>query len=111
MQCTCIPSERLLVAHCCAERGLRRRQTRDWHAEGRARNVIELGAVAEGHALRIAAVLAADAELDIRPRPATALSCNLDQRADAALIERHERIMLQDAALDVVRQESAGIVA
>src|SRR6185503_13332785 len=49
------------------ERGLRRCKPCDRHAVRRARYVIEADAMAEPHRCRIAAVLAADAELQIRP--------------------------------------------
>ena len=66
-----------------AERRLRRRQPGDRHAVGRAGDVVEADLLAEGDRGRIAAVLAADAELDVRPRRAAALGGDADQLADA----------------------------
>ena len=51
-----------------AQRGLRRGQTRDRDPERRARHVIESGAMAELDARGIAAVLSADADLELGPR-------------------------------------------
>ena len=50
------------------QRRLRGGQARDRHAEGRARYVVEPDARAEAHAARIAAVLAAEPELEPGPR-------------------------------------------
>ncbi|KIU00899.1 hypothetical protein QU38_02765, partial [Staphylococcus aureus] len=45
----------------------------DRHAIGRGRDIIEPGLLAKGDAGRIAAMLAADAELDVGPRRAAPL--------------------------------------
>jgi hypothetical protein len=54
--------------------GLRRREPRDRHAEGRAGDVVEADLLAEGDGGRVAAMLAADAELEVRARLAPALA-------------------------------------
>src|SRR5207253_4918983 len=59
---------------------------------------------------RIAAMLAADADLEVRPRLASALHADLDELADAVAIDRDEGIDLQNALGDVGRQEARGIV-
>ena len=51
------------------QRRLRRRQPGDRHAVGRGADVIEADALAEGDAGRIAAMLAADAELEVGRAP------------------------------------------
>src|SRR6185437_14483204 len=56
-----------------ADRGLRRGKAGDRHAIGRAGDVVEADLVAEGDGSGIAAVLAADADLQIRPRLSAAL--------------------------------------
>ena len=56
-------------------------------------------------------MLAADAELDVRPRLAAALGGDLHEFADAFLIERHERIGRQDALGRVGAEERGGVVA
>ena len=48
------------------QRGLGGGEAGDRHAEGRAAHVVQAELVAELHAVRIAAVFAADAELDVR---------------------------------------------
>src|SRR5262249_60511166 len=87
-----------------AQGGLRRRQPRDRHAVGRAGDVIEPGLVAEEHRGGIAAMLAANAELELGPRLAAALAGDLDQFAHALGIERGKRVVLEDAALLVLLQ-------
>src|SRR4051812_22142910 len=54
-----------LAGNRLAERGLRRGEARDRHAIGRARDVVEPDLVAERHRGRIAAVLAADPDLEV----------------------------------------------
>src|SRR6478735_5877346 len=90
---------------------LRRRQPRDRHAVRRARDVVQTGLVAEEHRGRIAAMLAADADLERGPGLAAALAADLDQLADALDVERGERVVLQDAALLVLLEEGRRIVA
>jgi len=63
--------------------------------------------VAERDRCRIAAMLAADAHLQIRPRLASARDADLDQFADAIAIDRDERIDLQDALGDIGAEKTA----
>ena len=67
--------------------------------------------MAERDRLRLAAVLAADAELEVVADAAAALDGDPHQVADAVLVDRLERVALEDAVLEVVRQEAAGVVA
>jgi hypothetical protein len=66
-----------------SQRRLGRRQPRDRDAERRARDIVEPDALAECDAGGIAAMLAADAELDVRPRRPAALGGERHQLADA----------------------------
>src|SRR5277367_1547553 len=100
-----------LACGALAERGLCCGEPRDRHAIGRARDVIEADLVAERHRSRIAAMLAADADLEIGPRLAAARDADLDQFADAVAIDRDERIDLQNSLGDVGAEESGGVVA
>src|SRR4051812_22671109 len=50
------------------DRRMRRRQPCDRHTERRAAHIIQINRVTKLHALGIAAVLAADAALELRPR-------------------------------------------
>src|SRR5215210_4279994 len=86
---------------------LRRGQAGQRHPVGRARDVVEAEGVAEGDALRLAAVLAADAELDLLTRAAAALDRDPHQIPHPALVERLEGVRLQHAVLEVVREELA----
>src|SRR5439155_7932886 len=60
---------------------------------------------------RLAAMLPADADLELGPRSPAELDRQLDELADALLIEDLERVVPQDAVLHVERQEPAGVVA
>src|SRR5215207_1311212 len=93
------------------ERRVRRREARDRHAEGRAGHVVEPQPVAERHGARLAAVLAADADLEVRPGGATLRHREADQLAHAGLVEHLERVVGEDAAVDVARQKAPGVVA
>src|SRR5688500_2616956 len=74
---------------------------RDGATEWRARAAGEAPRLAERDAARVAAVLAADADLQVRARPAPALDRDPDQLAHPHLVERLERILGEDAALHV----------
>src|SRR5690242_15412426 len=84
---------------------LRGGQPGDRHTVGRARHVIEADFLAEADRSRIATMLAADAELDARSRRLALFSRDPHQFADAIDIERHERILLDDALLPVGFEE------
>src|SRR5436305_13161617 len=75
-----------------AERGLRRGEPRDRHAERRARHVVEPDLVAERNRRRIAAVLAADADLEVLAHLAAALHADPNQPPNAFTVDRHERL-------------------
>src|SRR5207245_2594896 len=97
---------------CLDERRLCRREARQRNAVRRARHVVETELVAESDALRLAAVLPADAHLQIRLRRPTALDRDAHQVTHAALIERLERIPFQHALLEIEGEElSLGVVA
>src|ERR1051326_7156252 len=83
----------------------------DRYAERRAGNVIEPDLVAEGDRGGIAAVLAANAELDIGPHLLPALDRDAHQFAHAVAIERDERIDRQDALARVDAEEARRVVA
>ena len=59
----------------------------------------------------IAAVFAADAELDVRADAAPALNAEAHHRTDAFLVDRRERIALHDFQADVVADERSGVVS
>src|SRR5882672_11648145 len=92
-----------------AERGLRRSQPRDRHAVGRARHIIQPDLVAERHRSRIAAMLAANADLEAGAGLASAHDADLHEFADAVTIDRDERIDLEDTLGNVGAEESRGV--
>ena len=94
------------------ERGARGREARGGDAERRAAHVVEPDAVEERHRARIAAVLAADAELEAGLDRAAALDPERDELADALLVDRLERVLLEHAVLEVDGEEAVlGVVA
>ena len=78
--------------------GVGRRQPRDGHHECRARHVVHAHAMAELHRRRIAAVLAADAHLEVRHRLPAALDADPDQLAHPFLVEHRERIEVAESS-------------
>src|SRR5262249_52933159 len=93
------------------ERRLRGREPRDRHPERRAGHVIKTDLVAERDRGRITAMLAADAELDVFTHLAATLGGDAHQFADAVAIDRHERVVCQNAFCSVDAQKACGIVA
>src|SRR5271165_4353849 len=91
--------------------GLRRCQTGRQHAEWRAGYVVEAVLRAEFHGGGVAAVLAADTDLDRRPGRTSLFHRHLDQLPDAFLIKGGERVLLQNAFGQVRRQYPADVVA
>src|SRR5262245_52221862 len=89
---------------------LRRGEPCNRHAERRARHIFEAEQMAERDRRRIAAVLAADSDLEFGARLAPTLDADTHQFADALAVDRHERIGLQDAARGVGTKEACGIV-
>ena len=84
------------------QRRLRSRQPRDRHAVRRATHVVEADLLEELNRRGIAAVFAADAELDVRPVWRPFVDGHLHELAHAGLIDRGERVLLHDLELRVV---------
>src|SRR4051794_21634212 len=82
---------------------LRRSEARRRHAERRARHVVHAHLHTELDAARLAAVLAADADLQLFPRRTALADADLDDLADADLIEHLERVLRQDLQLAIFR--------
>src|SRR4051795_309177 len=82
-------------------------QPGDRHPEGRAGDVVEPGGVEEVHRLRVTAVLAADADLELGAGLAALLDSDLDQPSDALGVESLERADPEDAEVDVAPEERA----
>src|ERR1700691_3388530 len=94
-----------------AQRRLRGSKARNRHPKRRARYVIKSDLVTEHDRCGIAAMLTANAELDVRPRFTAASGGNAHKLADAVPIDRHKRIGRQNALSGVNAQEARGIVA
>src|SRR5689334_20704608 len=74
---------------------LGRGEAGDRHPERAAADVVEADPVEEVDRLGVAAVLAADAELELLVHRTAALGADLDELADARLVDRLERVALQ----------------
>src|ERR1035437_2845398 len=90
---------------------LRGGQAGDGDAERRAGHVVHAHAVAELHRARLAAVLAADADFQVRVGLAAAIDRHLHQLADTFLVEDGEGIVGEDLAILVVLLELRIVVA
>mmetsp|Transcript_14325 Transcript_14325/g.35473 ORF Transcript_14325/g.35473 Transcript_14325/m.35473 type:complete len:206 (+) Transcript_14325:521-1138(+) len=87
-------------------------QARDGHAQGRAGHIVQAHLVEELDGLRVAAVLAADAQLEVGARGAAALRRDLDELAHAGLVQGLEGVAGQQAVLGVEGQElGLGVIA
>src|SRR5262249_51388645 len=75
-----------------AQRRLGGGEARDRHPERRARYIIQPDLVAERDRGGVAAMLAADAELEVLPHLASALGGDAHQLAHAFAVEGHERV-------------------
>ena len=91
--------------------GLGGSQTGDGHTEGRAGDVVQSHIVAELHGGGVAAVLAADAQVQISAGLTAQLGGHLHQLAHASLVQLGEGIALVDLLVVVSAQELAGVVA
>ena len=80
-------------------------EPRDRDAERRAGDVVEADLVEEVHAVGVAAVLAADADLQVRLGGPALLDGDAHQPADAVAVDRLERADPEDAELEVAREE------
>src|SRR4029077_7796440 len=89
-----------------------RREPRERHAIRRAADVVEPEPMAELDRLRVAAMLTADAELDLFLGATPSLDTDAHELADPGLVERLERILLDDAVLEVACEAlPVGVVA
>src|SRR5439155_17800134 len=77
------------------------------YPERRAGHVVQPGVVEEVHRVRVAAVLAADTDLQLRPGRAALLDGDAHQPADALGVQRLERGYAEDAQFQVPGEERA----
>src|SRR6476659_10290201 len=85
-----------------AQGGLCGSKPRHRHPVGRAGDIVEIDVLAEPDGLGVAAMLAADADLEVGVRPAPALNGNPHKLADGG-IERDEGVVLDDSLLGGLR--------
>src|SRR5437868_11101685 len=103
--------ESSLVALRLAECGLGGGEAGDRHPERRAAHVVHPDLVAEHHAVRVAAVFAADAHLQVLavlrlPARAPLANSDVDEPTHAPHVDRLERIDRQDLLLEIGRHEA-----
>src|ERR1700744_1568421 len=89
-----------------AERGLRGRKPCDRHAIGRAGYVIQPDLMTEGDGSGIAAMLAANANLQIRTSLAPSCNADLHQFTNAIAVHRDKGIDLQDTLGNIGTEET-----
>src|SRR5512143_290145 len=92
------------------ELGLRRRQPRNRHTEWRAAHVVEPGLIAELDARRVAAVLAADADLKVRSGTTSPGHAHLHELPHTLLIQGLEGVLFKDIVFGIVTDELARVV-
>ena len=100
-----MPYDKQLLIPRILDRGLGGGEACDRHPEGGAGHIGEPHVVAELHGRGIAALLTADAQLDIGTGLAAQLTGHLDQTAHAHLIQAGEGIGLIDLPVIVAGQE------
>src|SRR5579872_1793412 len=98
---------RLLRAGALSDRGLRGRQASHGNPKRAARHVVQAELVAEMDRVRVTTMLAAYADLQVRPRLAPFRHGHRHQPADAVLVDRFEWIAREDLALEVADDEVA----
>src|SRR5258707_9321925 len=94
-----------------AERGLGGGEACDGNAERRARDVIERNLVAERDGGGVAAVLAADPDLELRLRLPTALDADPHQFAHALAVAGDERMAPENPPRHVGAEKARSVVA
>src|SRR5690554_5245656 len=85
-------------------------ETRDRHAVGRAGNIGEAHFLAEGDGGRVAAMLAAYAELDVGAHFSSPPCTDGHQFAHAIAVQRNEGILRDDLLAHIVIHEVGGVV-
>src|ERR1700704_1529878 len=93
------------------ERRLRRGKPCHRNPEWRTGNVIESGLMTKTYGIWIAAMLAADAELNLRPRLAPALDGDFHKLAHAISVDADEGIAVDQSTREIFAQEASRIVA
>src|SRR5687768_13299288 len=88
-----------------------RGEPRDRYAIGRTGDVIEIAVVTEGNRLRFTAMLAADADLECRLHATPVSNGQRDELAHATPVDGLEGVVGEQSLLQVLRQESTGVVA
>jgi hypothetical protein len=90
---------------------VRRGETRDRQAEGRAADVVQPNLMGEGDRRRLTALLTADAEDEAGTDLPAKASGRGDELPDAGAVQHLKPIGGEDPLFDVGGQESAGVVA
>ena len=97
----------MYIVLCLFESRMRCRQACDGHAERRAAHVVQTCEVAELHRRRFAAVFAADAAFEVFACAAAFEYRLADQLSHAVAVEDLERVVLQNALLEVPNEKNS----
>src|SRR2546428_3738858 len=90
---------------------LRGSEARDRHAIRRAGDVIEIAASEKADRIGIAAMFAADADLQLFVRAASAFGTDAYELADTFLVDGFEWILRQNIFLHIFGQEASSVIA
>src|SRR5260221_9450522 len=94
--------------------GLRRGQASDRDPVGGAADVVHPGAMAEGDRTRLAAMLTADPDLEVRPRLPAARDRPENELAHSFLVKSVEGVLRQNPEtmlVDILGEEVTGVIA
>src|SRR5229473_1555377 len=78
---------------------------------GRAGDVVQTAGAEEADRIGIAAVLAADTDLELGIRSSSLVRSQPDELADTLLVDRLEGVPGENLLVDVLRKEGAGVVS
>src|SRR6476646_1777155 len=91
----------------CASRGqccLSGSNPSDWYSKGGAGHVVHPQAIAKSYGGRLAPVLSANPELEVRPNAAAELARHADQLTHSHLIQHLKGIILDNPVLQIIGQ-------
>lgn len=98
------------LARFASESRLGCRKTSHGHPEGRTRHVAQSNFFTKNNGFRVAPMLSAETDFEVRTHLPAPLGSNLHKLAHR-LIQRRERVVVDDPLLGILAQEAASVVA
>ena len=80
------------------------------HTIGRTADIVQSYLMAKGDGGGIAAMLSANAIVQVFTGRAALFDCDLDQLSHAGLVDAYERIFVEYAIVDVIRQKASCVI-